>query len=277
MPAGLLTLVTKPYVHSIRCTPDDAALLDAEAAKPPVNGKRAMVPDVTVELLTFSMIGRLKSTTVRARDMVWPQAMIGFASFCASEQDFFVHEYVVAAEPRLRALFPSLASAEGAATPLIMTAQAGLEDELKMLLRLGADVDQVTDEDGTALFAAAMGGHVGAVGILIDAKANVDKPRPSDGCTPLSAASLFQHVDVISQLLAANVNVDATRVSDGATAVWIASERGHVSAVQVLLNGGANPRIARIDGSTPLQISLERGHHAVADALRAAGSSSSTI
>lgn len=275
----MLTLVTKPYVHSIRCSVADARLLDAAAAAtaqassgpgksqpPPLPP-----PDVTLELWTFSMLGRLRSTTVRVSELLWPEAMIGFASFTAGGRDFFVHEYVVAEDPRLSAVFPKLAGGGSTgATPAVMAATAGLEDELAMLIKLGADLDHSTDAEGTPLFAAALHGHLGAVEILLEAGAAVDTPRLADGATPLTAAAHFQHVEVMQRLLDAGAAVDAPRAADGATPLWVAAERGHVAAVEVLLASGADPSAAGPGGVSPHAVALERGHHAVADALKAA-------
>lgn len=58
---------------------------------------------------------------------------------------------------------------------------------------------------------------------------------------------------------------------NGDTALGLAAAAGHVEAVKVLLEHGADPNGRTAEGKTPLSVSMEKGHAAVADILRSAG------
>eukprot|EP00038_Savillea_parva_P013937 m.9622 g.9622 ORF g.9622 m.9622 type:complete len:461 (+) comp2656_c0_seq1:96-1478(+) len=273
---GLLTLLTRSYVHSIRCTPHDAAVLAASASAGSSGDTprqaAVLAPDVTLDVRTFTVLGGIRVNTVRAREIEWPQGTLGFVSFAAGGNEFFVHQQVVAADPVLRALFPPLATGESGPTPFIMVAQAGLEDEVNMLLKMGADVNQAAGDGGTALFVAAEHGQASMVRTLLGAKADVDKARPLDGATPLMAAASNGHADIVRTLAEAKASVNAARASDGATALYLAAQAGHTATVEALLEVGADANLGRAGDAqqTPLKIAEEGGHDAVAAVLRGA-------
>ena len=103
---------------------------------------------------------------------------------------------------------------------------------MKRLLKAKADVDQVgTNGDGntiTALRAACFHGHVGAVRLLLKAKATVDVKSGEGEFFALYAARQGQ-LECARLLLEAKATVDLTAM-DGATALIVAAEQGDAPA-----------------------------------------------
>lgn len=76
------------------------------------------------------------------------------------------------------------------------------------------------------------------------AGADPDRPRSSDGITPLFAAAYVGHADVVTALLEGGADVNGPIDSDSLlTALVIASQFGHTEVVNVLLAAGADPNI----------------------------------
>lgn len=106
--AGLLTVITRSYVHSIRCSAADAKALDASSA---ASVRVDTPPDIAMELVTFNLFGRKVYTPTRLSEIVWPEHDTGFfSSFSTAGKDFYVHDGVIKADDRLRRLFPALAA-----------------------------------------------------------------------------------------------------------------------------------------------------------------------
>jgi ankyrin repeat protein len=121
----------------------------------------------------------------------------------------------------------------------------------------GLDIDQVTGEDhgiqypgATALILAADGGHVEAVKLLLGRGADVNK-ADNAGETPLNAAARGGHVAAIKLLLGRGADTSKAD-DDGWTPVYTASRSGEAEAAHVLLKAGADARVATSAGDTAL-------------------------
>ncbi|XP_047100842.1 ankyrin-3-like [Schistocerca piceifrons] len=137
---------------------------------------------------------------------------------------------------------------------LIYLAQQGAEEELRALLKAGADVG-VRDVDFynmTALHWAASRGQVQAVRCLVEAGAEVDA-RDSMQCTPLHSAAYRGRAAVVRLLLASAADPNA-RNQWRRTPLHDAAERGHADVVAVLLQAGADRRARDDNWSTPLDL-----------------------
>ena len=107
------------------------------------------------------------------------------------------------------------------------------------LLDAGVSVDAADPEGGiTALHGAAGKGHVDIVRMLLDANANVNKPR-KDGTTALHYAAAGGHLDVVKLLLQRGAQALHCR-NDGKTATDLAQN----AAVRSALSAGSGPRSA---------------------------------
>ncbi len=85
-------------------------------------------------------------------------------------------------------------------TPLMFAVASRKIPIVKLIVELGAPVDQVSSMSGqTALFSAIYGGNAEMVQALIDLKANVNF-RAKDGDTPMKAAQKGDQTDIIDLL-----------------------------------------------------------------------------
>lgn len=99
-----------------------------------------------------------------------------------------------------------------------------------------------TDQNTTALFAASLRGHIGAVEMLLRAGA-LRNVLCAEGFTSLMAAAQGGHVEIVRLLLRAGADKDIVGIK-GSTALFIAAQNGHSAVVATLIAAGANPEKA---------------------------------
>lgn len=135
----------------------------------------------------------------------------------------------------VRGLYPS---AGGFTLPALHVAtQQGLDDIVWLLLRDGADPNQL-GENRSALFLSANLESPRIAEMLIDARANVDLGLSSE--TPLMAAAENGRINTVDLLLTHNADVNK-RTSSGWTALHHAAWSGHPEIARKLLDAGADP------------------------------------
>lgn len=91
---------------------------------------------------------------------------------------------------------------------------------------------------------AAYVGHLGAVRVLIEAGADINK-HAAFMCATSSAlriACVHNRPDVVMQLIKAGADVNDELITDGssASALVVVVERGHEACVALLINAGAD-------------------------------------
>jgi ankyrin repeat protein len=130
----------------------------------------------------------------------------------------------------------------------------------RYLVGEGAEVNKWDGSDSPALRVACRGGSQAMVELLLEAGADAVTPN-AFGITPLLKAARGGHIGITRSLLAhGRGDVDA-RDGDGHTALLWACHRGHADAVLLLMEAGADTRIAKRRGRTPLDVAREFGHH----------------
>ena len=189
-------------------------------------------------------------------------------------------------------------SSKGGFTPLLFAAQQGDVDLARILLAAGANVNDATPEDGSALVVASAGNHEALAAFLLDKSAD---PNAADGngitalhYALLKGISLLGGVEsgakyyccasywlrpnmpeLVKALLAhgANPNVRLVQAPprlrllyrsrlislDGATPFLLAAAAGDVSVMRVLAAGGADPLLATKGNTTPLMVATGMG------------------
>jgi hypothetical protein len=118
-------------------------------------------------------------------------------------------------------------------------ARRGKADVIRMLVKLGSDVNQRDADGSSALHAAALNGQTDAVTTLLALGADVNA-KNGQGATPLHEAALGGRTAVIEQLLGKGGVLDS-RDLDGSTPLFYAAAFGRRAAVEVLLKAGADP------------------------------------
>lgn len=150
--------------------------------------------------------------------------------------------------------------------PLAHAAADGRADLVRDLLRQGADVNQATGDQMTALHWAAERGDAALAELLIYAGANVEAGTRIGRYTPLHIASVNGNSEVVKVLMAARANAQAVTTNSGVLPLHLAAASGDIPTVQTLLDAGAdvNAREKRW-GQTPLIFAAETGR---ADMIR---------
>jgi len=164
----------------------------------------------------------------------------------------------------------------GNQTALTVAAARGNCPMCALLLKLGADLNIVSDSGYTPLmWSLANGSSEDAAEILLKAGANPDPDAESriaisTSTTPLILASTNGMTAIVKALLKRNVSVDKTD-GDGWSALKRASNEGHEEVVALLFKAGASPNIADREGWTPLINAAGKGHLEICKALLKAG------
>ena len=136
----------------------------------------------------------------------------------------------------------SSAAMSSDALKFVRAAAKGDDAKVKRLLKAKADVNHGEENgDGvsgiTALHEACGHGHIGAVRLLLKAKATVDLCNSAGGCA-LFGASDKGHLECVRLLLKERATVDLAK-KDGATSLYVACQNGHLECVRLLLEAKA--------------------------------------
>ncbi|XP_044262237.1 ankyrin repeat and death domain-containing protein 1A-like isoform X2 [Tribolium madens] len=132
-------------------------------------------------------------------------------------------------------------------------------------------VDAVDIDGQTALFHAAMGGHIEIIKRLIDLGANLNK-KNKENKTALHVACERGHCDVADLLLTHEADMEA-KDTNGNTPLHVASQNQQTETVHILLETGADPDCENLKGSTPLHIASSLGSKGILEILLQYGAS----
>jgi ankyrin repeat protein len=192
---------------------------------------------------------------------------------------------------------------EAGMTPLMFAAQSGSRESVETLVSANANVESRSRDGRTALMYAAGWADAATVRVLLDAGARIDA-RSEDQWTALMMAASRGSFESMDALIAAGANMEyknrwgqtalicASLVADtakvkkliagsplnatdasGMTALNVAAGgvEDSTAVVAALLAANADPRIADIDGVTPLMRAADRGELARVEMLLKAG------
>jgi ankyrin repeat protein len=161
-------------------------------------------------------------------------------------------------------------AAAGGPASLLDAAKSATTDELRRLLKEGADANEA-DADGTsALHWAVHGGSVDTVSALLSAGAAVDAPNRY-GVRPAYLAAENGDAATMRVLLAGGADAKAV-FAEGETLLMTAARTGDVPTIEALLAAGAdlNAKETR-GGQTALMAAAAENNGAALAALLAAG------
>ena len=148
-------------------------------------------------------------------------------------------------------------------------AELGHVSYAKDLVRLGAFLDQLNNEQQTPLGIAAEKGHHGLVEILLDTGHVSIEARDSHGETPLFQAAENGHVEIATLLLDKGANIHS--IEDGGESSLIrAAKNNHDAIVALLVERGADVNAAGgID--TSLTWAIKNNNEAILEILLKGG------
>ena len=108
--------------------------------------------------------------------------------------------------------------------------------KMRIMLWLGADVNEYAPGRGPAIVSAAWNGHTEIVELLLDRGADINA-RMKINNTPINVAASNGHIDTVGLLLSKGANVNI--VGDGGSALHLAIEKGHTEIADLLRKHGA--------------------------------------
>ncbi len=146
---------------------------------------------------------------------------------------------------------------------------AGLEDQVKELLKQNVDVNERAEYGWTALLSASAQGYPRILRLLLEAGANPDISNVN-GITPLMYAAQYGNLEISKILLEYGANTDL-RDTYGMTALIVATLKGHIKVVEKLLKAGADIAIKDKNGMTALDFAYKNKQGKIAKILRVAG------
>lgn len=151
--------------------------------------------------------------------------------------------------------------------PLVAAVRRGQIDIVRILLEVrGIHVDARDDEHRSAVQVACETGHLALTRLLV--KQGADLTLHCKGSTPLIAACQSMHPALLDYVVR---NIPRHRLDfrapGGKTALVHAIECGNIDAVKKLIAHGADPNRIGTSGVTPLHVSADLGHLAMAQLL----------
>jgi cytohesin len=159
----------------------------------------------------------------------------------------------------------------GGFTPLLFAARVGDVESAKHLLAGGADVNESTPNNLSALVVATHSGNGAFAAFLVDHGANVN--ADGGGYSALHAAILRGDAGLVKTLVAHGADVQAKLRNGtpsryyskdyafnedlvGATPIWLAARFGEPEMIRTLAAAGADVNVAMADGTTPLMTAI---------------------
>ncbi|WP_329605646.1 ankyrin repeat domain-containing protein, partial [Rhizobium alarense] len=136
---------------------------------------------------------------------------------------------------------------EAGEPPLLIAALAGRTEIVAQLLDAGAAVGIRNKGGLTALHAAAYGGHLTTVQLLVAKGAAVNDRENFYRMTPLHAAAEEGRTEVVAFLLASGAEIEAEE-RNGYTPLTQAGWRAHWETTDLLLKAGARCQKAELVG-----------------------------
>ncbi len=139
---------------------------------------------------------------------------------------------------------------ENMENPLLLAAQLGATDIVRLLLDHGFDVNQQEDTGSTALIWASLGGREETVELLIQKGADVNK-KDHSGMTPLLIAALRGKEKIVSKLIEAGAEVDVKDNQQMTPLMWAAFIKRRDISIQ-LIKAGADVSFINQNGNSAL-------------------------
>ena len=170
----------------------------------------------------------------------------------------------------LKVLLATNVDASSKESALFSAAHGGCVEAVGALLEKGANPNATTESGETPLIWAVVPGHMDVVKLLLKKGANVNAKK-TDGSTALMAAAVTKdRVDIMRVLVENGADLNATE-EKGRTALMAAAVNGFTDAVTLLVEKGADLNVTDAKGYTALKYAEDRRHQEAATILRSKG------
>ncbi|MDX1646958.1 MAG: ankyrin repeat domain-containing protein [Longimicrobiales bacterium] len=137
--------------------------------------------------------------------------------------------------------------------PVARAAAEGDVQEVRTLLRQGADVNAALGDGMSALHWAADRGDTDLMEVLITAGAVLESSTRIGEYRPLHIAARNGHPEAVAMLVEAGADVEARTDPSGSTALHLGATSGHPEVVRILIDAGAEPDAREAEwAQTPL-------------------------
>jgi ankyrin repeat protein len=137
------------------------------------------------------------------------------------------------------------------------------------LIAAGARVDAVPQDGMPPLLFATAFKRRSMVKLLLDAKADPNKPAPVTGALPLHLASYLGDLPIVQTLVEHGAEIEKPN-PQGGTPLRAAADAGHVDVVRWLLERGAKSKIFDKGLHRPIDYARKNGHAAIVELLQKA-------
>ncbi|MGE0564435.1 MAG: ankyrin repeat domain-containing protein [Pseudolabrys sp.] len=160
-------------------------------------------------------------------------------------------------------------------TPLHVAAFFRRHDAARTLIRLGANVNALEQQQYDVITIASVNDDVEMLKIAIAGGGNARAITSPYQGTALIAAAHLGHADIVRTLIAAKAPLD--HVNNLGWTALIESivlgngGKGHIDTLEALVKAGANVNLADRNGSSPLALARGRGYTEMVKILEAAG------
>ncbi|XP_066468012.1 ankyrin repeat and SOCS box protein 3 isoform X2 [Tiliqua scincoides] len=154
--------------------------------------------------------------------------------------------------------------------PLHLSVDRGHLECVAILLKSGADPNQVTHDETTPLFLAVGSGHTDVIKLLLQYGANVNGPHCWSGWNSLHQAAFQRYPEILKLLLDRGANKESED-DFGITPLFIAAQYGQLECLRILISYGANINCQAKDQATPLFIAAQEGKGRCVELLLSSG------
>eukprot|EP00468_Gymnochlora_sp_CCMP2014_P002037 CAMPEP_0167743464 /NCGR_PEP_ID=MMETSP0110_2-20121227/2030_1 /TAXON_ID=629695 /ORGANISM="Gymnochlora sp., Strain CCMP2014" /LENGTH=1371 /DNA_ID=CAMNT_0007627837 /DNA_START=148 /DNA_END=4263 /DNA_ORIENTATION=- len=163
----------------------------------------------------------------------------------------------------------------GGASMLTLAAQFNLPQTVELLMAYGADAELRAAYKLTALGVAAKFGHGDVGRVLLRLGADPENVAGENDSPPLVIAAACGQTEMVDVLLEYGADLES-KTSSGATALHAAVQHGGADMVHFLLEKGADPNAKTSNGVTPAEVAKYTGKKTILAMLRDAGADEPT-
>ncbi|XP_055321771.1 protein fem-1 homolog C isoform X2 [Sitodiplosis mosellana] len=142
-------------------------------------------------------------------------------------------------------------------TPLWCASVSGKLPVVKYLVRVGANINAVSDSGSTSVRSSCFMTNMEIVEFLVENGANIKKPNFNGGTCLINSV---QSVQLCSYLISKGADVNAKDIQNK-TALHYAIQEHRLETTKLLLDSGADPFAKSKNGDDALQIACLKGAH----------------